>query len=68
MNETWNMHGEVMNDKIYERNKPLQKYRRRWEDNIKMNLKEIGCHGVKWIQYTEDTIQCRNDVNTLMLC
>jgi hypothetical protein len=33
-----------------EGNKPLDKFRRRWEDNIKMNLKEVGCGGAGWIE------------------
>jgi len=28
-----------------ERNRPLGRPRRRWEDNIKMNLQEVGCGG-----------------------
>jgi hypothetical protein len=29
-----------------ERKRPLERSRRRWEDNIKMNLQEVGCGGV----------------------
>jgi hypothetical protein len=28
---------------------PLGRHRRRWVDNTKMDLKEIGSHGVDWI-------------------
>jgi len=28
--------------------------RRRWEDNIKMDLQEVGCGGVDWIELTRD--------------
>jgi len=28
----------------------LERPRRRWEDNIKMNLQEVGCGGMDWIQ------------------
>jgi len=28
--------------------------RRRWEDNIKMDLQEVGCGGVDWIELTQD--------------
>jgi len=33
-----------------EGNRPLGRPRRRWEDNIKMNLQEMGCEGVDWIE------------------
>jgi hypothetical protein len=29
--------------------RPLRRPRYRWEDNIKMGLREIGCVGVDWI-------------------
>ena len=29
--------------------RPLEKTRRRWEENIKMNLQEVGCGGMDWI-------------------
>jgi hypothetical protein len=32
-----------------ERKRPLRRSRRRWEDNIKMDLKEVGCGGMDWI-------------------
>jgi hypothetical protein len=28
-----------------------------WEDNIKMDLKELGCEGVDWFQMTQDRDQ-----------
>ena len=30
--------------------KPLGRPRHRWEDNIKMDLQEVGCGGVDWIK------------------
>jgi hypothetical protein len=36
------------------------KTRRRWEDNIKMDLREIGIDGVKWMQLARDRVQWRN--------
>jgi hypothetical protein len=30
--------------------KPLGRPRRRWEDNIRMDLREIGWDGVEWIK------------------
>ena len=29
--------------------RPLGRSRRRWEDNSKMNLQEVGCKGMDWI-------------------
>jgi len=29
--------------------RPLERPRRRWEDNIKMDLQEVGCGGTDWI-------------------
>jgi hypothetical protein len=33
---------------------PLGRPRRRWEDGIRMDLREIGLGGVKWIQMAQD--------------
>jgi hypothetical protein len=38
-----------------EENIPLGRPRRRWEDNIKMNLQEMGCGGMDWIDLAQDT-------------
>ena len=32
----------------------LGRSRRRWEDNIKMDLQEVGCGGMDWIQLAQD--------------
>jgi hypothetical protein len=42
------------------------KTRRRWEDNIKMHLREIGIDGTNWIQLVQDRVQWRAFVNTVM--
>jgi len=34
--------------------RPLGRSRRRWEDNIKMGLQEVGCGGVDWIELAQD--------------
>ena len=34
--------------------RPLGRPRRRWEDNIKMDLQEVGCGGLDWIELAED--------------
>jgi hypothetical protein len=39
---------------------------RRWEDNIKMDLKKIGWECVDWIHLTQDRDQRRDLVNTVM--
>jgi hypothetical protein len=46
--------------------RPLGRPRRRWEDNIKMDLREIGIDGVKWIRLAQDRVQWRAFVNTAM--
>jgi len=30
--------------------RPLRRPRHRWEDNIKMDLQEVGCGGMDWIE------------------
>jgi hypothetical protein len=37
--------------------RPLGRPRHRWEDNIKMDLREIGIDGVNWIQLARDRVQ-----------
>jgi len=32
----------------------LGRPRRRWENNIKMNLQEVGCEGIDWIELAQD--------------
>ena len=34
--------------------RPLGRPRRRWEDNIKIDLKEVGCRYTDWIELAED--------------
>jgi hypothetical protein len=45
-----------------------QKVRDHWEDldNIKMDLREIGCNGMDWIDLAQDRDQWRALVNTVM--
>ena len=45
---------------------PLGRPRRRWEDNIKMGLKEVGCGGMDWIEMTQDRDRWRALVNAVM--
>jgi hypothetical protein len=37
-----------------------------WEDNIRMDLREIGWEGVDWMRLAEDRDQWRAVVNTVM--
>jgi hypothetical protein len=46
--------------------RPLGRPRRRWVDNIKMDLREIGWDGVDWIDLARNRDQWRALVNTVM--
>jgi hypothetical protein len=46
--------------------RPLGRPRHRWEDNIKMDLGEIGIDGANWIQLAQDRVQWRAFVNMVM--
>jgi hypothetical protein len=49
-----------------ESKRPLGRPRRRWEDNIKMDLREIEIDGANWIRLAQDRVQWRAFVNTVM--
>jgi len=46
--------------------RPLGRPRRRWEDNIKIDLQEVGCGGMGWIEMAQDRDRCRAFVNAVM--
>jgi hypothetical protein len=46
--------------------RPLVRPRRRWEDNIRMDLREMGWVGMDWIDLAQDRDQWRALVNTAM--
>jgi hypothetical protein len=46
--------------------RPLGRPRRRWVDNIKMDLREIGWDGGDWIDLAQDRDQRRALMNTVM--
>ena len=47
--------------------RPLGRLRRRWEDNIKMDLQEVGCcGGMDWIDLAQDRDRWRALVNAVM--
>jgi hypothetical protein len=46
--------------------RPLGRYRRRWEDNIKLDLREIRIDGANWIRLAQDRIHWRVFMITVM--
>jgi len=55
--------------RIPERKRPFGRPRRRWEDNIRMDRREIGWEVVDWMHLALDREQWRALVNTVMnLC
>jgi hypothetical protein len=46
--------------------RPLGRPRCKWEDNIKLDRREIGINGANWIQLAQDRAQWRAFVNTVM--
>ena len=46
--------------------RPLGTPRRRWEDNIKIHLQEVGCGVMDWIELAEDRDRWRALVNVVM--
>jgi hypothetical protein len=49
-----------------EERRPQGRPRRRWEDNIKMDLREIGFGDVDWIHWAQDRVRWWAFVNTVM--
>ena len=45
---------------------PLRRHRRRWEDNIKMDLHELRCGVMDWIELAQDRDRWRARVNVGM--
>jgi hypothetical protein len=46
--------------------RPLGRPRCRWEDNIKIDLREVGMDGANWTQVARDRVQWRAFLNTVM--
>jgi hypothetical protein len=49
-----------------QRKRPLGRPRRRWVDNIKMDLREIGCGSMDWIDLAQARDQWKALVNAIM--
>jgi hypothetical protein len=45
---------------------PLGRPKHEWADNIKMELREIGCGGMDWTDLLQDSGQCKALVRTVM--
>jgi hypothetical protein len=46
--------------------KPLERPRQKWEDNIKMDLQEVGWQGMDWIDLAQDRNRWQALVNVVM--
>ena len=46
--------------------RPLGRPRHRWEDNIKMDLQEVGLGVMDWIELAQDRVRWRALVNEVM--
>jgi hypothetical protein len=46
--------------------RPLGRPRRRWDDNIRMDLQAVGCGGRDWIGLAQDRDRWRAIMNTVM--
>ena len=71
----WAEHVQRMEERIgvyrvlvgkHEGKRPLGRPRRRWEDNIKMDLLEVGCGGVDWIELAQNRDRWKALVNAVM--
>jgi hypothetical protein len=56
----------VLPEERREEKRPLGGPRSRWEDNIKMDLQEVGCVGMDWIVLAQDRDRWRALVNAVM--
>jgi len=46
--------------------RPLGRPRRRWVDDIKVDIQEVGCGGMDWIELTQDRDRWRALVSAVM--
>ena len=47
-------------------NRPLGRHRRRWVDNIRMDLQEVGCGYMDWIELAQDRDRWQTLVSAVM--
>ena len=73
MGRTCSMYGTIQKCIWYrvivgkpESKRPIGRLRCRWEDNIKMDLREVGCDPRDWIALAEDRDQWRGYVRAVM--
>ena len=50
----------------HEGKRPLGRSRHRWDDNIKMDLQEVGCESMDWIKLAQDRDRWQALVNVVM--
>ena len=50
--------------------RPLGRPRRRWKDNIKIDLQDVGCGGMDWIELDQvaGTCDCGNEFSGTTKC
>jgi hypothetical protein len=48
--------------------RPLGRPRCRWEDNIKMDIQEVGCGDMDWIEVAQASCECRNSPSGYITC
>jgi hypothetical protein len=46
--------------------RPLGRHRHKWEDNIKIDLRELGIDGAHWLWLAQDRVQWQAFVNMVM--
>jgi hypothetical protein len=44
----------------------LRRLKRRWQDNIKMDLQKVGCRCMGWIDMAQERYRWRTVVNAVM--
>jgi hypothetical protein len=49
-----------------EERRPMGRLRRRWEDTIRIDLREVGCGCVDWMELAQDKVRWRALVSAVM--
>jgi len=63
---TCNTYGGIGEVGKPEEKRPLGRPTRRWEDNIKMDIREVGCGGMDWIGLAQDRDRWRALIKAVM--